>query len=74
MDTDLMLTLGILLLALTIPALLSAWVEGRVPRVGALVMLASTAMIVGAMTTRPSGYTFAEIPGVILNVAARLVN
>ena len=74
MDTDLVLTLGILLLVLTIPALLSAWVEGRVPRIGALMLVASCAMIIGALVTRPTGYSFAEIPQVMLNVAARLVN
>ena len=46
MDTDLVLTLGILLLALTIPSLLAAWVEGRAPRMGALMLLASSSMIV----------------------------
>ena len=74
MDTDLILTLGIVLLILTIPSLLSAWVEGRVPRMGALMILASSSMIVTALASRPTGYSFGEIPGVMLNVAARLVN
>ncbi|HOZ33129.1 MAG TPA: hypothetical protein PLM52_09645 [Tabrizicola sp.] len=74
MDTDLVLTLGILLLALTIPSLLAAWVEGRAPRMGALMLLASSSMIVTALMYRPTGYRFDEIPTVMLNVAARLVN
>lgn len=74
MDTDLILTLGIVLLILTIPSLLSAWVEGRVPRIGALMILASASMIVTALASRPTSYSFEEIPGVMLNVAARLVN
>ena len=74
MDTDLVLTLGILLLALTIPSLLAAWVEGRAPRIGALMLLASSSMIVTALMYRPTGYRFDEIPTVMLNVAARLVN
>ena len=74
MDTDLVLTLGVLLLVLTVPSLLAAWVEGRVPRIGALMLLASSSMIVTALVTRPSGYRFDEIPMVMLNVAARLVN
>jgi formate-dependent nitrite reductase membrane component NrfD len=74
MDTDLILTLGIVLLILTVPSLLSAWVEGRVPRIGALMILASASMIVTALASRPTGYSFEEIPGVMLNVAARLVN
>jgi formate-dependent nitrite reductase membrane component NrfD len=74
MDTDLVLTLGIVLLILTVPSLLSAWVEGRVPRIGALMLLASSSMIVTALTTRPSGYRFEEIPQVMLDVASRVVN
>lgn len=72
MDTDLVLTLGIVLLILTIPSLLSAWVESRVPRMGALMLLASASMIVTALATHPKGYRFEEIPQVMLNVVARL--
>lgn len=74
MDTDLMLTLGIVLMVLTVPSLLSAWVDGRVPRLGALMVLASASLIVAAMSTRPAGYRFDEIPGVMIAVFARVVN
>jgi formate-dependent nitrite reductase membrane component NrfD len=73
MDTDLVLTLGILLLILTVPSLLAAWVEGRVPRIGALMLLASSSMIITALVNRPSGYRFEEIPQVMLDVFARMV-
>jgi formate-dependent nitrite reductase membrane component NrfD len=74
MDTDLVLTLGIVLVVLTIPSLLAAWVDGRIPRVGALMIIASLALILAAVMTRPTGYTFEEIPTVMLNVAGRLIN
>jgi hypothetical protein len=74
MDTDLILSLGIVLLILTIPSLLAAWVEGRVPRLGALMILASSSMIVTALATRPGGYRFEEIPGIMVAVAARAFN
>jgi formate-dependent nitrite reductase membrane component NrfD len=74
MDTDLVLTLGIVLLVVTQPSLLAAWVEGRVPRVGAIMLVASLAMIVTAVFTRPGGYTINEIPGVMVGVAMRLIN
>jgi formate-dependent nitrite reductase membrane component NrfD len=72
MDTDLVLTLGILLLIMTVPSLLAAWVEGRAPRIGALMLLASSSMIVTALVARPSGYRFEEIPQVMLGVVARV--
>lgn len=74
MDTDLVLTLGIVLVVLTIPSLLAAFVEGRPPRVGALVLLAAMAMILSAVMYRPTGYRFDEVPTVMLNVVMRTVN
>lgn len=74
MDTDLILTLGILLVIVTIPSLLSAWVEGRPPRVGALILLAAMSMILAAVINRPTGYRFEEIPTVMLNVVTRAIN
>lgn len=73
MDTDLVLTLGIVLLVLTVPSLLSAWVEGRAPRVGAVMAIVSVGMIVAALAKRPGGYAFDEIPGIMLSVVARVI-
>jgi len=73
MDTDLVLTTGIVLLILTIPSLLSAWVEGRVPRVGTILVLGALGMIIVAVANRPGGYGFGEIPGIMLGVFSRLI-
>ncbi len=74
MDTDLFLTIGLLLLILSLPSLLSAWVEGRAPRIGALMVLAGAAMIVTALISRPGGYAFNDVPGVIVGVLSRWFN
>jgi formate-dependent nitrite reductase membrane component NrfD len=74
MDTDLVLTLGIVLLVVTQPTLLAAWVEGHPPRVGAIMLVASLAMIVAAVITRPGGYAINDVPGVMVGVAMRLIN
>jgi formate-dependent nitrite reductase membrane component NrfD len=74
MDTDLVLTLGIILLVITLPSLLSAWVEGRAPRVGAILLVASLAMIVGAVMSHPTGYAVSDVPGVMVGVFSRMVN
>jgi hypothetical protein len=73
-DTDLVLTLGIVFLVLTLPSLLSAWVEGRAPRIGAVMLIASTAMIVTAVLFHPGGYAISDIPGVMIAVVARIIN
>jgi formate-dependent nitrite reductase membrane component NrfD len=74
MDTDLVLTLGIVLLVLTLPSLLASWVEGRAPRVGAIMLIAALAMIVAAVLYRPGGYVFNDVPGVMLGVFGRMIN
>lgn len=74
MDTDLFLTIGSLLLLLTIPSWLSAWTEGRAPRFAALISLAAAGLIVVALTQKPGGYSFAELPELFLNVIGRFVN
>ena len=74
MDTDLVLTIGIVLLVLSLPALLSAWVDGRVPRLGALMFVVAGGMIVSALQTAPGGYNFEQVPGVMIGVVSRYFN
>ncbi|WP_309667531.1 hypothetical protein [Tabrizicola sp.] len=74
MDPDLFLTIGIVLIVLTIPTLLAAWVEGRAPRVGAIMLIAALGLVLVAVTQQPGGYTFNEVPDVFLRVFARLTN
>jgi hypothetical protein len=74
MDTDLILTVGIVVGILAIPALLSAFAESRPPRGASILALISGVLIVVALTQRPAGYSFAEVPDVMLRVVARLIH
>jgi len=74
MDTDLVLTIGVVLAALSVPSLLAAWTESRAPRIGAVMVIAAFAMIVAATLRRPGGYGVTEIPSVMLDVFARLIS
>lgn len=74
MDTDLALTIGIVLLVLSIPSLLAAWVEGRAPRIGALMVVTAAALIVAALMIRPGGYAFNDVPGIMVGVFSRWFN
>lgn len=74
MDTDLVLTLGIVLLALSLPSLLGGWVEGKLSRFGVSLVALATAMIGWATLSRPESYAFQDIPDVILGVVARVIN
>lgn len=70
-DTDLMLTLGIVLLILSIPSLLSAWVESRAPRIGAIMVIAALGLVVSALVIKPGGYVFNQVPGIMVEVVTR---
>ena len=74
MDTDLFLILGLIVCALAIPSLLSAWVEGRVPRAGAIMVLIGGVLVVVALNQHGRGYTFAELPNVFFSVLGRYIN
>lgn len=71
MDTDLMLTVGIFLLALTLPALLNAYSSSTPPRGAAVLLLVSAVLIVTALVKSPSGYEFRELPDVVVRTFQR---
>lgn len=71
MDTDLILTIGLVLLVLAVPSLLSAWVEGRAPRMGAIMSIVALGMILTATFEKPGGYAPNQVPGVMIAVFAR---
>jgi hypothetical protein len=73
MDTDLALVAGLAVGAVAIPAALSAWSEGRVPRAAAVAALAAGGLVIWALTAKPGGYTLAEIPETVIAVLARLL-
>jgi len=71
MDPDLVFVIGLVIGAFSIPSMLSAYSEGRAPRVSAMVIVAAGAMIVWAFNEKPGGYEFASIPDTFMNVVAR---
>lgn len=73
MDTDLIIVVGIVSILLAIPSLLSSWVDGTVPRTGAILVLIGGVLIAVALTQHAHRYTFAELPDVFMRVIGRLV-
>ncbi|MDM7932594.1 hypothetical protein [Tabrizicola sp.] len=74
MDTDLVLTIGIVLAVLSVPVLLAAWAESTAPRIGAVLVIVAIGMIATAVITRPGGYSLNEVPDVMLGVISRGLN
>lgn len=74
MDSDLFLILGLFLVLLGVPALVSAFSESRPPRAAMIAFLLGGGLVVFAAMSKPGGYTLAQIPQVFLHVVGRILN
>ncbi len=72
-DFDLIFAIGLILGVLSVPSLLSAMADKRVPWVAAVVMIISGVMIVWAVQEQPDFYTFKGIPDLFVRVVARYI-
>ncbi|WP_425043122.1 hypothetical protein [Primorskyibacter sp. S87] len=74
MDTDLLLIIGLVLLAFAVPAVMRAYSNGQPPRAAGLSVLLAGGLILYAVTANPGGYRVAEIPDVFFGVIGRYLN
>ena len=74
MIPDLVLTIGVVLGALSVPALFSAWASGRPPRAGAVLIVAAAALVLYAATTKPGGYALSDVPTAMLRAVGHVLN
>lgn len=73
MDSDLVLILGLILVALAIPAAMSALSDGRRPIAPAATLLIAVGLIVYAHVSHPGGYAVRDVPGVFYSVVGRVM-
>lgn len=71
MDPDLVLSVGLVLGVLSIPAILSALSEGRSPLAGGMALIAACGLVFLAWRTSPEGYGLRDLPHVLIEVIAR---
>ncbi len=74
MDPDISLIAGLILAVLALPAVVSAFSDGRTPRVAAIVMIAAGGLVVFALTSKPGGYRMQDIPQVFFQVVGKFTN
>jgi hypothetical protein len=74
MDADTLLVIGLVIGALSIPSLLEAYSSGRPPRIGALMLMTATVLLVIAVTRKPEGYSWDQVPQAFVKVIGRIVN
>lgn len=71
MDTDLALVIGLVLGALSVPSILSAFSDKRAPRASALTILIAGGLVLYAMQTNAGGYQLSDVPDVFVRVVAK---
>lgn len=74
MDTDAALVVGIILLVFSVPSILSAFSEGRAPRVAAFTIVVGGTMTIWALNQKPGGFDIMEIPDAFVRVVARITS
>ncbi|MGR3758205.1 MAG: hypothetical protein ACU0AT_13365 [Tranquillimonas sp.] len=73
-DTDIWLVLGLAWLALALPAAVSAYSDGRPPRLAALLTLAGAVLVVFALSRIPGGGGVSDIPHAVVRVIGAALN
>ena len=71
MDPDLLLVVGVVLLVFSVPSIVSAFSEGRAPRVAAFTLVAGGTLFIWAISQMPGGFNLMEIPEAFVRVIAR---
>ena len=71
MDPDLALVLGLVLAALSIPSILSAFSDKRAPRASAITILIAGVLIFYAIGQYPAGVPWNKLPDIFMTVVAR---
>ena len=74
MDPDLALVIGIVLLVFSVPSVMSAFSEGRAPRVAAFTIIAGGLLTVWAISHKPDGFDLMDIPRAFISVVARFTS
>lgn len=70
MNPDILLVLGLIFAAFSVPSILSAITDGRAPRASAITILIAGGLILVAIQSNPGGYTLQEIPDIFVRVLA----
>ena len=70
MDTDLALVIGLVVLLLSAPAIISAISDGRAPRTAMVALVVGGGLVVFALSQKPGGYRIEDIPRAFIRVIA----
>lgn len=71
MDPDVWFVAGVVIGVFSIPAIVSAFADGRAPRAPAMMIIIAGLMIGYAIQQRPGAYGFDTLPDVFVRVVAK---
>ena len=74
MDPDLMLVVGLVIGGFSIPSIMGAFADGRVPRAAAIAVMVAGGLVVLAVRENPGGYELDDIPDVFVKVVGQYIN
>lgn len=74
MNADLLLFLGVVIGAFSFPTLVGSFSSDRSPRAAIIFGFIGAALIVAAMAIKPGGYTFEDVPDVMVSVLREAFN
>lgn len=74
MTNDLILVIGVVVFALSVPAILSAFVDNRSPRRAAALAAVGVAMVAYALSQAPGGVDLALVPAAFARLIGEIVN
>ncbi|WP_294226746.1 hypothetical protein [uncultured Shimia sp.] len=74
MATDYLITIGLVVGLFSIPAMLAAHADSRVPRTAMGAFILSAAVIAGAILLDPARYSVADLPNVVIRVIADIIH
>lgn len=69
-----MLVIGLVIGGFSIPSIMGAISDGRVPRAAAIAVMVAGGLIVLAIREQPGGYALADIPDIFVKVVGRYLN
>ena len=73
MDPDVYLVIGVVILGLSVPSIISAFSAGRAPRAAAIMIMIGGSLVALAASQKPSGYELGDIPAAFSSVIGKYV-
>lgn len=70
MTADTALVFGIIIAGFSIPSIVSAFSDRRVPRASVITILIAGGLIIYAIQNKPGGYTLEDVPNAFIRVVA----